>query len=79
MEVYIPIVGILQFLLVYVILGLVLLVPLVIWENSFVTPNRKPFHDFSWRTLRHAVFISAFFWPGILYGCIDAQRSRNKR
>mgnify|MGYP006194027851 CR=1 FL=1 len=63
MNVYIPIMGILQFLAVYAIVGALLFVPLVYWQARFISGNRG-----AWEGVRtvQGFFQSLIAWPTML-------------
>lgn len=63
MNIYIPIVGTIQFLAVYMIIGALLFVPLVYWQARFISGNRG-----AWEGVRvtKGFVASLFAWPSFL-------------
>lgn len=63
MNIYIPIVEIGYFLLAYVGIGILALVPLSMWQNRFIYGHRKWHAGIRWP---QAILQSMAFWPFML-------------
>lgn len=63
MNIYIPVIGILWFLLAYAIIGLILFVPLVYWQNRFISGNRPVWEGVH---ILKGIFFSVIVWPIML-------------
>lgn len=82
MHVYIPIAGILQFLFIYFIIGMVLYIPLAMWSQRFIAG--KPSVWAVWdrmqaRTVFKGMFASTAFWPIILGASIRTEIRYRKK
>lgn len=70
MNVYIPVGGIITFAFWYLLIGMILVIPLVAWQNRFISGNRE-WHEGVrfWR----ALFIGSVFWPVMLFFTIKTE------
>lgn len=76
MTVYIPLMGILYFVGIYALIGLLLLVPLAWWQNRFISGNRSWADGVRWN---RAVWQTMLVWPTILgYSIYTEIRYRRK-
>lgn len=76
MSVYIPIMGILQFLAVYAIIGALLFVPLVYWQARFISGNRG-----AWEGVRviQGFIQTLIAWPTMLGYSIKTEITYRKK
>lgn len=79
MNIYIPIVGIQQVLAVYAVIGVLLYLPLVVWQNRFISGNRGTFDGMRKRHVVKGILASAVVWPILLgYNIKTELRYRRK-
>lgn len=81
MNVYIPLVGIAQFLLGYALIGLILFVPLVYWQARFISSYRTAFQRSAWEGVKvwRGILMSLIAWPIMLGYTIKTEIEYRKK
>ena len=65
MEIYIPVMGIIQFLIGYALVGILLYIPLFMWQNRFISGGTawNGWDKMKARTLIKGILLTMLAWP----------------